>query len=92
MPCFRLRNHFFYDIISQRPGVDFTEVFSPTFRMASIRTIIALAAKHKYILHSIDISSASLNGELEEEIYMEQPPGFQQLGPDENKGHGSVCK
>src|ERR1700733_10154909 len=35
---------------SQRPGVDYMEVFAPTFRMASIRTIIALAAKHDYHL------------------------------------------
>src|SRR6201999_3330088 len=70
----------------QCPGVDYTEVFSPTFRMASIRTIIALAAKHKYLLHSIDISSAFLNGDLEEEIYMEQPTGF------EEKGSNYVCK
>ena len=71
---------------SQRPGLDYTEVFAPTFRMASIRTIIALAAKHDYHLHSIDISSAFLNGDLEEEIYMEQPPGFVQFGPQ------FVCK
>ena len=71
---------------SQRPGVDYSEVFAPTFRMASIRTIIALAAKHDYHLHSIDISSAFLNGDLEEEIYMEQPAGFVQFGPD------YVCK
>jgi hypothetical protein len=71
---------------SQRPGVDYIEVFAPTFRMASIRTIIALAAKHDYHLHSIDISSAFLNGNLEEEIYMEQPPGFVQFGPE------FVCK
>ena len=71
---------------SQRPGLDYIEVFAPTFRMASIRTIIALAAKHDYILHSIDISSAFLNGNLEEEIYMEQPPGFIQFGPE------FVCK
>jgi len=43
---------------SQRPGVDYTEVFAPTFRMASIRTIIALSALNDYHLHSIDISSA----------------------------------
>ena len=71
---------------SQRPGLDYVEVFAPTFRMASIRTIIALAAKHDYHLHSIDISSAFLNGDLEEVIYMVQPPGFVQFGPD------FVCK
>jgi len=55
---------------SQCPEVDYTEVFAPTFRMASIRTIIALSAIHDYHLHSIDVSSAFLNGDLKEEIYM----------------------
>ena len=54
--------------------------------MASLRTIIALAAKKGYHLHSIDISSAFLNGDLEEVIYMEQPDGFVVYGP------GYVCK
>jgi hypothetical protein len=71
---------------SQRPGLDYNEVYAPTFRMASIRTIIALAAKHDYHLHSIDITSAFPNGDLEEEIYMEQPPGFVQIGS------GHVCR
>lgn len=71
---------------SQNPGVDYSEVFAPTFRMASLRTIIALSAIKNYHIHSIDISSAFLNGDLEEDIYMVQPPGFEQLGPD------YVCK
>jgi hypothetical protein len=71
---------------SQKPGVDYNEVFAPTFRMASIRTILALAALNDYHLRSIDISTAFLNGDLEEDIYMQQPPGFEQFGPE------YVCK
>ena len=71
---------------SQRPGLDFTEVFAPTARQASIRLILALAAIEDLHLHSIDISHAFINGELEEEIYMEQPEGFQEHGPE------YVCK
>jgi hypothetical protein len=55
---------------------------SRSVRMASIRTIIALAAKHDYHLHSIDITSAFPNSDLEEEIYMKQPHGFVQIGPE----------
>lgn len=52
------------------------ETFAPTVRMASIRTVLALAALEDLDLRSVDISHAFINGELEEEIYMEQPEGF----------------
>jgi Reverse transcriptase (RNA-dependent DNA polymerase) len=71
---------------SQRPGLDYTEVFAPTARQASIRLILALAALEDLHLHSIDISHAFINGKLEEEVYMEQPQGFQEHGPE------YVCK
>src|SRR5258708_39242004 len=64
---------------SQRPGFDFTEVFAPTFRPASLRLIIALAAREGYKMRSVDISSAFTYGELEEEIYMRQPEGYHVL-------------
>jgi hypothetical protein len=59
-----------------RPGIDFTDKFSPTIKIASFRLVCALAAKHGMLLHSIDITSAYLNGVLEEPIYMRQPSGF----------------
>ena len=71
---------------SQRPGYDYTEVFAPTFRPASLRLILALAAKEGYKLRSVDISSAFTYGDLEEEIYMRQPEGYHQGGPNR------VCK
>ncbi|GBE78927.1 predicted protein [Sparassis crispa] len=67
---------------SQRPGFDYTEVFAPTFRQPALRLILALAAAEDLELHSVDISSAFLNGDLEEEIYMQQPEGFHQGGPE----------
>ena len=67
---------------SQRPGLDFNEVFSPTFRFAAIRTIITLAAINDLHLHSVDISHAFLNGDLEETIYMRQAEGYHKGGPN----------
>lgn len=61
---------------SQRSGFDYTETFAPTVRMATIRTILALSAVEDLHLRSIDISHAFINGDLEEEIYMEQPEGY----------------
>src|SRR5713101_2129528 len=61
---------------SQRPGFDFNETFAPTAKFAAIRTILAIAALEDLHLHSIDISHAFINGDLDEEVYMQQPEGF----------------
>src|SRR5215471_12011740 len=68
---------------AQRPGFDYTETFAPTAKWAALRAILAMAALEDMELESIDISSAFLNGELEEEVYMEQPEGFHQGAYDE---------
>ena len=68
---------------AQRPGFDYTETFAPTAKWASLRAIFAIAALEDMELESIDISSAFLNGELEEDVYMEQPEGFHQGSPDD---------
>ena len=67
---------------SQRPGFDFTETFAPTPKWAALRAILALAALEDLHLESVDISSAFLNGTLEEEVYMRQPEGFVEKGKD----------
>jgi hypothetical protein len=71
---------------SQCPGFDYTEVFAPTFCQSSLRLILALSAIEDLELHSVDISSAFLNSDLDEEIYMKQPEGFHEGGPNH------VCK
>ena len=55
--------------------------------MSSIRTLSAFAAEKKLQVHQMDVVSAFLNGELTEEIYMKQPPGYVQSGKEE-----LVCK
>jgi hypothetical protein len=69
---------------SQRPGIDFDEVFSPTAKWAALRTILAQAALEGAHIESVDISNAYLNGVLDEEIevFMEQPEGFHQGDDD----------
>lgn len=61
---------------NQRPDFDYLETFAPTVRMASIRTILAIAAIEALDLRSVDISHAYINGKLQEEIYMQQPEGY----------------
>jgi len=60
----------------QRAGIDFDEVFAPVARLESVRLLVATAAHAGWSLHHLDIKSAFLNGELREEVYVEQPPGF----------------
>ncbi|KAF0899665.1 hypothetical protein E2562_021364 [Oryza meyeriana var. granulata] len=68
----------------QQPGVDFDEVFVPVARIESVRLLLALAAQEGWPVHHMDVKSAFLNGELVEEVYIRQPPGFTVVG-HENK-------
>ena len=61
---------------SRKEGVDYDEMFAPVARYTSLRTIIALASAMGWRLHQMDVKTTFLNGEIEEEIYVEQPDGF----------------
>ncbi|GKA43986.1 retrotransposon protein, putative, ty1-copia subclass [Tanacetum coccineum] len=61
---------------SQIPGIDFTDVFSPVVKHSSIHTLLSIVAMHDYELEQLDVKTTFLHGELEEDIYMEQPEGF----------------
>ena len=73
---------------SQRPGIDFDEVFAPTTRWAALRIILANGALEGAYIESVDISNAYLNGVLDNstEVYMKQPEGYHQ--GDQNR----VCR
>ena len=62
---------------TQVHGIDFDDTFAPIARMVSIRTVLALAARHDWEIHQVDVKSAYLYGELNEDevIYMKPPPG-----------------
>jgi hypothetical protein len=64
----------------QKAGVDFDEVFAPTARLDSVRLLLALASQKGWIVHHMDVKSAFLNGELKEEVYVVQPPGYVKVG------------
>ena len=61
---------------SQRSGVDYDETFCPVVRFESLRTLIATAVQQGMLIHQMDVTSAFLNGRIEEEVYMKQPEGF----------------
>ncbi|CAI7771851.1 unnamed protein product [Closterium sp. NIES-54] len=61
---------------SQRQGVDYFHTFSPTPKMTTLRVLLHVAAQRDYELHSLDFSTAFLQGSLHEEIWLRRPPGF----------------
>jgi hypothetical protein len=71
----------------QREGVDFEEVFAPVARMESVRLLIAFAAIKDWEIHHMDVKSTFLNGELKEEVFMQQPPGFVVAGKEHQVLH-----
>jgi transposase InsO family protein len=62
---------------SQKFGIDYDEVFAPVARSTTLRLLLSVAGSRKYNVNHYDIKTAFLNGTLKEEIYLKQPPGFQ---------------
>ena len=67
---------------TQRYGDDYDETFCPVVRFESLRAVLALAVKNGLKLHQVDVTTAFLNGSLEEEVYMKQPEGFIEPGSE----------
>ena len=68
---------------AQQHGVDYTEVFAPVARLDTIRLVIALAAQKGWSIYQLDVKSAFLHGELSEEVFVEQPRGYEIKGSEQ---------
>jgi len=65
---------------TQKEGIDYFDTYTPVARISSIRTLIVLASIHGVHIYQMDVKITFLNGDLDEEICMEQPEGFVLLG------------
>ena len=72
---------------SQEYGVDYLETFAPVVRLNTLRAVIAVSVQNNFEIHQMDVKTAFLNGELEETVYMKQPPGIREAGKED-----WVCK
>jgi len=61
----------------QEEGIDYDETFAPVARLEAIRLFLAHAAYKDFTVYQMDVKSAFLNGKLDEEVYVKQPPGFE---------------
>jgi len=67
---------------NQRHGIDYNETFAPVVKFQTIRMILTIAAIEDMEIHQLDVKTAFLNGDLNEEVYMEQPDGYKVKGFD----------
>ncbi|MCO5610442.1 hypothetical protein L7F22_064680 [Adiantum nelumboides] len=72
---------------AQQKGIDYDETFTPTSRASTVRSLVAIAAHHNWKVHQLDIKTAFLNGDLQEEVYVSQPSGFVVKGQEQK-----VCR
>ena len=65
-----------------KKGVNFDEIFAPVVKMASMQTVLSITASMNLEVEQVDVKTTFLHGDLEDEIYMQQPEGFVKKGKE----------
>ena len=81
--------NYFAKGFKQIDGVDYGDTFAPTSKPETFRFILSLAAKENFTLKQMDVKSAYLHPKVKEEIYLEQPQGFEKV---DDRGTKLVCR
>lgn len=63
---------------NQTEGIDYHETFAPTANLTSVRALMQIAAQDDFFVHQMDVKTAYLHAAIEEDIYLEQPEGFEE--------------
>ena len=71
----------------QKEGIDYADIFSPVVKLTTIRSVLSIVAVEGLHLKQLDVKTVFLHGDLEEEIYIQQPDGFLMKGKE-----NLVCK
>jgi hypothetical protein len=67
---------------NQQYGVDYAEVFALVARLDTIRMVLSLAAQKSWLIYQLDVKLAFLHGEINEEVFVDQPPSYEQKGEE----------
>ncbi|XP_070045888.1 uncharacterized protein [Nicotiana tomentosiformis] len=73
----RFKVHLIAQGFSHQPGLDYTQTFAPVIKLSTMLLVISLALQNNWFMHQLDVSNAFLHGELDEDVYMHQPKGFE---------------
>ncbi|GKF42335.1 putative ribonuclease H-like domain-containing protein, partial [Tanacetum coccineum] len=75
----------------QEEGIDYDEVFAHVARLEAIRIFLAFASYMGFVVYQMDVKSAFLYGKIDEEVYVSQPPGFQDPKYPKNDNERTIC-
>ena len=88
----RLKTHLVAKGYTQQYGSDYYDTFTPMAKIVYVRLLLSMVVMHSWSFFQLDITNVFLHGDLTEEVYMEQQPGFVAHGEFGHGEFGLICK